>query len=45
MPHLYLVPNTVITRENLDQYVRMDLPDSFYAETQPEVTKRLFPNQ
>ena len=43
VPHLFLVPNTVITRANLDQYVRMDLPDSFYAETQPEVTKRLFP--
>ena len=24
--HLYLVPNTVITRANLDQYVRVDLP-------------------
>jgi ribose transport system substrate-binding protein len=45
VPHLFLVPNTVITRENLDQYVRMDLPDSFYAETQPEVTKRLFPDK
>ena len=45
VPHLFQEPNAVITRENLDQFVRMDLPDSFYAYTQPEVTKRLFPAQ
>jgi ribose transport system substrate-binding protein len=45
VPHLFQEPNAVITRENLDQFVRMDLPDSFYAYTQPEVTKRLFPTQ
>jgi ribose transport system substrate-binding protein len=45
VPHLFQEPNAVITRENLDQFVRMDLPDSFYAYTQAEVTKRLFPAQ
>jgi ribose transport system substrate-binding protein len=45
VPHLYEEPNAVITDQNLDKFVRMDLPDSFYAYTQPEVTKRLFPDK
>jgi ribose transport system substrate-binding protein len=40
--HHVLVPNLVITDENLDEYVRMDLPDDYWAETMPEVAEQMF---
>ncbi len=45
VPHHVVVPNLVITEENLDTYVRMDLPDDYWAETMPEVVERMFPGQ
>lgn len=42
VPHHDVVPNLVITEKNLDQYVRMDLPDDYWAESMPEVAKMLF---
>ena len=42
VPHHVVVPNLVITNENLDKYVRMDLPDDYWAESMPEVVKMLF---
>jgi ribose transport system substrate-binding protein len=41
---VYLRPNGVYTNENLDKYVRTDLPDDFWTSSMPEVVKRLFPN-
>lgn len=41
VPHHVVVPNTVITQENLDQYVRLDLPDDYWAGSMPEVAERL----
>jgi len=43
VPHHVVVPNLVITEENLDKYVRLDLPDDYWSETMPEVAKILFP--
>jgi ribose transport system substrate-binding protein len=43
VPHYVLVPNTVITQDNLDQFVRTDLPDDYWAGSMPQVTERLFP--
>ncbi|NJN96524.1 MAG: substrate-binding domain-containing protein [Anaerolineales bacterium] len=37
------VPREVITKENLDKYVRMDLPDDYWASALPEVAQRMFP--
>jgi len=42
VPHHVVVPNLVITDENLDKYVRMDLPDDYWAESMPKVAARLF---
>jgi ABC-type sugar transport system substrate-binding protein len=42
VPHHVVVPNLVITEENLDDYVRMDLPDDYWAETLPEVARQMF---
>lgn len=35
----------VITLENLDQFVRTDLPDDYWAASLPEVTDELFANR
>jgi ribose transport system substrate-binding protein len=43
VPHHVVVPNLVITEANLDNYVRMDLPDDYWAETMPEVAEIQFP--
>ena len=40
--HHVVVPNLVITEENLDEFVRPDLPDGFFAESTPEVADRIF---
>lgn len=45
VPHKVDVPNLVITEENLDTYVRMDLPDDYWAETMPEIAKIMFPGK
>jgi len=42
VPHYISVEPIVITSENLDQYVRMDLPDDYWAASMPEVAARLF---
>ncbi|MFW6182136.1 MAG: ABC transporter substrate-binding protein [Spirochaetota bacterium] len=42
VPHRVVVPNLVITDENLDDYVRMDMPDDYWSETMPEVAERMF---
>jgi len=43
VPKVYLRANGVYTNENLDKYVRMDLPDDFWTSSMPEVVKRMFP--
>ena len=43
VPHYIDVPRTIITSDNLDQYVRPDLPDDYWADSDPEVAARLFP--
>jgi ribose transport system substrate-binding protein len=45
VPHTLDVPRTIVTQENLDQYVRHDLPDDYWADSDPEVVERLFPSQ
>lgn len=45
VPHLFNAPNLVITEQNLDEFLRTDLPDDYWAETMPEVTEVLFPGQ
>ena len=42
VPKVYLRANGVYTNENLDKYVRPDLPDDFWTSSMPEVTKRMF---
>lgn len=37
------LPAQVITEDNLDAYVRMDLPDGYWSDSDPEVTKLMFP--
>jgi ribose transport system substrate-binding protein len=41
--HLVDMPQIVITQENLDQYVRLDLPDGYWGDSDPEVVKLMFP--
>lgn len=43
VPHLMDVPQIVITDDNLDQYVRLDLPDGYWGDSDPEVVKLMFP--
>jgi ribose transport system substrate-binding protein len=43
VPHRLDIPQHAITKENLDQYVRMDLPDGYWSASNPEVTKLMFP--
>ncbi len=43
VPHYVDIPLTVISNENLDQYVRMDLPDGYWGDSDPEVVKLMFP--
>ncbi len=43
VPHLVDMPQIVITHENLDEYVRMDLPDGYWGDSDPEVVKLMFP--
>jgi ribose transport system substrate-binding protein len=42
VPHNLDVPQEVITAANLDQRVRMDLPDTYWSDSLPEVTKQMF---
>ena len=43
VPHYVSVDKIIIDSSNLDQYVRMDLPDDYWAASMPEVAARLFP--
>jgi ribose transport system substrate-binding protein len=43
VPHLVDMPQTVITQENLDKFVRLDLPDGYWGDSNPEVVKLMFP--
>jgi ribose transport system substrate-binding protein len=43
VPAVVDVERTVVTIDNLDQYVRQDLPDDYWADSDPEVAARLFP--
>jgi ribose transport system substrate-binding protein len=43
VPHKIDIPLTVITRDKLDQYVRLDLPDGYWGDSDPEVVKLMFP--
>lgn len=37
------IPLKVITKDNLDEYVRLDLPDGYWGDSDPEVVKLMFP--
>ena len=37
------VERTVVTIDNLGDYVRQDLPDDYWGDSDPEVVERLFP--
>ena len=43
VPHYVDVPRTIVTNENLADYVRHDLPDDYWADSDPQVAARLFP--
>jgi ribose transport system substrate-binding protein len=43
VPHNLDMPQEVITIENLDERVRMDLPDGYWSDSAPEVTQLMFP--
>ncbi|NTU82035.1 MAG: substrate-binding domain-containing protein [Chloroflexales bacterium] len=43
VPHHIDLPSTIITQDELDQYVRMDLPDGYWSDSDPEVTRLMFP--
>ena len=42
VPHYVNLPKLIIDNSNLDQYVRMDLPDDYWAASLPEVAEKLF---
>jgi ribose transport system substrate-binding protein len=43
VPHRLDIPQHAITKENLDQHVRLDLPDGYWSASNAEVTKLMFP--
>ena len=43
VPHYVNLPKLIIDQDNLDQYVRMDLPDDYWAASLPEVAAIMFP--
>jgi len=43
--HYVNLPKLIIDESNLDEYVRMDLPDDYWAASLPEVAAIMFPNQ
>jgi ribose transport system substrate-binding protein len=43
VPHYLNLPKLIIDSSNLDQYVRMDLPDDYWAASLPEVAELMFP--
>jgi ABC-type sugar transport system substrate-binding protein len=43
VPHEVDVPLKVITQANLDEFVRLDLPDGYWGDSDPEVVKLMFP--
>jgi ribose transport system substrate-binding protein len=45
VPHHLDVPNTIITNDNLVQYIRPNLPDDYWADSDADVVKLMFPTQ
>jgi ribose transport system substrate-binding protein len=45
VPHNLNVPQTILTKDNMDQYLRSDLPDDYWADSDAEVVKIMFPGQ
>ena len=43
--HYVNVPRTIITKDNLDDFVRTDLPDDYWGDTDSEVAEILFGEQ
>jgi ribose transport system substrate-binding protein len=43
VPHYVNLPKLIIDSSNLDKYVRMDLPDDYWAASLPEVAAIMFP--
>jgi ribose transport system substrate-binding protein len=43
VPKTVDVERTVVTIDNLGDYVRQDLPDDYWADSDPEIVERLFP--
>ena len=41
--HKVDIPLTVITQDKLDQFVRLDLPDAYWGDSDPAVVKLMFP--
>jgi ribose transport system substrate-binding protein len=41
--HRIDIPLKVITQANLDEFVRMDLPDGYWGDSDPAVVKLMFP--
>jgi len=43
VPHYVNLPKLIIDETTLDKYVRMDLPDDYWASSLPEVAAQMFP--
>jgi len=43
VPKTVDVTRTIVTIDNLEDYVRTDLPDDYWADSLPAVVERLFP--
>jgi ribose transport system substrate-binding protein len=43
VPHYVNLPKLIIDETTLDQYVRMDLPDDYWASSLPAVAEKMFP--
>jgi ribose transport system substrate-binding protein len=43
VPHYVNLPKMIIDDTTLDQFVRMDLPDDYWAASLPEVAEQMFP--
>jgi ribose transport system substrate-binding protein len=41
--HQMDMQQAVVTKDNLDQFVRLDLPDGYWGDSDPAVTKLMFP--
>jgi ribose transport system substrate-binding protein len=43
VPHYVNLPKMIIDETTLDKFVRMDLPDDYWAASLPEVAEQMFP--